>query len=227
MGKCSLLKRIVITNCNLEDVPPELGQLPNLWELNLSNNHLKSLPDELETLGSNLLNNKFSTLEIRLDFNLLSSIPACLARIPRLMNLSIRNNNLTTIPDDLENFPYLKFLDLFENNLKDLPDIISHWPNLWEIRLDKNPFEQVPSAIFKMPSIKRIFFYHCNIRSFPKNIELCPDIFKHFRELHLEYNPIKKIPKKIAPITFKGIPEPIDDEEDYDEEDYDEDYEEK
>ncbi|MHA2000705.1 MAG: hypothetical protein ACTSVU_01280, partial [Promethearchaeota archaeon] len=102
--------------------------------------------------------------------------------------------------------------------LKDLPDIISHWPNLWEIKLEKNPFEQIPLAIFKMPSIKIIYLLHCNIRSFPKNITVKPDFFEHFWELHLEYNPIKKIPKKFAHRTFKGIPEPIDDEEDYDEE---------
>jgi len=60
------LQRLSVTDNQLEDVPPELGQLSNLVELNLTRNKLISLPGRLyacrQLAGLYLARNRITNL---------------------------------------------------------------------------------------------------------------------------------------------------------------------
>src|SRR5688572_17393090 len=77
----------------LSNLPPEIGQLGNLWRLNLSDNQLTSLPAELGQLSN--LHMLF------LSGNELSSIPAEIANLNTLCALLLENNQLRELPNEL------------------------------------------------------------------------------------------------------------------------------
>ena len=88
-------------------IPPSLGILTNLWELDLSENRLSgTIPDALGNLASlevlDLSDNRFS-----------GEIPSSLGKLENLYALDLRNNRLEgQIPDKLAELPNLEELYL-------------------------------------------------------------------------------------------------------------------
>lgn len=80
------LETLYLSNQQLKSIPDEIGILINLTILNLSDNQLKSIPKEI----GNLIN---------------------------LTILNLSNNQLTNIPEDIGNLTKLEILDLSENQL--------------------------------------------------------------------------------------------------------------
>ncbi len=115
-------------------IPPQLGNLSNLEELDLDNNDLTgTIPPQLGNL-SNLE-------ELDLDNNRLTgSIPSELGNLSNLDDLDLDNNRLTgTIPPQLGNLSNLEELDLDNNRLTGtIPPQLGNLSNLEDLHLDNN-----------------------------------------------------------------------------------------
>ena len=112
-------------------IPPELGNLANLEVLNLQFNYLRgSIPNEL----GNLMNLR----ELRLEYNQLTGdIPPELGGLPNLEVLRLSGNDLGgSIPPELGNLSNLRELDLRGNQLTgDIPPELGNLPNLEKVYL--------------------------------------------------------------------------------------------
>jgi hypothetical protein len=86
--------------------------MSGLIELNLSNNHLSSLPLHLDTL----------TKLKRLDLanNQLTELPSNIGNSIDLVSLNLRGNQLTSLPNSISYLRELKSLDLSGNPISDL-----------------------------------------------------------------------------------------------------------
>ena len=86
-GRCDL------SNRELAALPPEIGQLTNLWELRLDGNQLTALPSEIGQL-TNLW-------ELRLDGNQLTALPPEIGQLTNLGTLGLDGNQLTALPPEI------------------------------------------------------------------------------------------------------------------------------
>ncbi|MYF61161.1 MAG: hypothetical protein F4179_05745, partial [Gammaproteobacteria bacterium] len=116
-------------------IPPELGNLGSLRELDLRNNDLtRSIPPELGGLASlehlNLTRNRFS-----------GAIPPELGGLGNLRQLYLGRNDLTgRIPPELGNLADLERLDLNSNKLSDrIPTELGQLANLTDLFLGGAP----------------------------------------------------------------------------------------
>ncbi|XP_067863954.1 fibromodulin a [Heptranchias perlo] len=118
------LTMLLLNDNQLEDIGGSLKVLKSLSFLDLSNNHLKKLPDELpDTLH-----------QLYLDFNHISTIPKeYFRKFPKLQYARISNNELTDkgIPLNTFNVSSLIELDLSHNKLQTIPPVNENLENLY------------------------------------------------------------------------------------------------
>jgi Leucine-rich repeat (LRR) protein len=138
----------------LDLLPPEIGLLTNLTELNLFRNKLSSLPHEiaeLKGLTTLVLEcNEFATFppealeltnlkELYLGENLLKSLPREIGKLSNLTYLNVRNNQLTSLPSEIGELKNLERLYLRHNQLNSLPSEIGTLTKLKSVWIGFNP----------------------------------------------------------------------------------------
>ena len=123
--------RLNLSHNNLTELPPEIGSLILLRDLDLSSNRLQKIDPAISTcirlrrlsLSNNELVGVPSELnacamleEINLTHNCLEEIPETLAKLPALSELRLDDNNLTQLPTNLSLMPTLSVLTCTNNN---------------------------------------------------------------------------------------------------------------
>ena len=190
-GQLAGSKRLKLA-CGLTQLPPEVLDLSDSLEiLDLSNNHLQSLPEDFARLQR--LKIAFFTNN---DFE---EIPAVLSQCPYLTMVSFKSNQLVTVgdralppsirwliltdnqieqlPASLGNMSQLQKLMLAGNRLQALPETLSACQNLELIRLSANQLPSLPSWLFALPRLAWLAFAgnpFCTIAASPK--QPLPDI---------------------------------------------------
>ncbi|XP_050157295.1 disease resistance protein RPV1-like isoform X11 [Malus sylvestris] len=173
------LKELNLKNCNLCEgaIPEDIGLLSSLETLNLSGNHLVSLPATISGL-SNLrdlhLENCslcegaipedigfLSSLEtLNLSGNHLVSLPASIGGLSKLRDLDMGNCSLCegAIPEDIGFLSSLETLNLSGNHFVSLPASISGLSKLQYFHLENcKRLQQLPA----IPDARRIGSFLC------------------------------------------------------------------
>lgn len=83
-SELSPLQSLTIKDCGLKALPPEIGRLGLLGEMNLDSNALEDLPSEFKYLHH--------LKRLNLDRNKLASFPSILTEMKSLKHLSLDNN---------------------------------------------------------------------------------------------------------------------------------------
>lgn len=123
----------------LTQFPREIFDLADTLEiLNLSGNHLSSLPDDLHRL-----------CRLRVLFcerNQFTELPACLGQCPSLTMLGFKGNLIETVPGAALP-PLLRWLILTDNRISELPSELGERPYLQKLMLAGNRLTQLPSSL--------------------------------------------------------------------------------
>jgi hypothetical protein len=153
---------------NLIVFPTEILSLAGTLEiLDLSNNQIKTLPDELKQLKKLKIifasNNHFETLPeclgqceslemIGFKANKIRHVPA--ESLPeKLRWLILTDNKITTLPDTLGERPRLQKLALAGNQLKQLPENLTQLINLELVRISANQLTECPDQLLALPKL--------------------------------------------------------------------------
>lgn len=171
-GQLAGQKRLNLS-CGLTEFPVDiLGLAESLEILDLSNNHLRTLPDEVAQLK-----------KLRIAFfnnNQFEAFPPVLAACPNLSMISFKgnqistlgeqvlsptirwliltNNRITALPAGIGKLSHLQKLMLAGNQLQSLPEELAACQNLELIRLAANRLETLPNWLLTLPRLSWLAF---------------------------------------------------------------------
>ena len=161
-GRATPVTHLDLRHCGLDEFPREILALADTLEmLDLSGNHLRSLPDDLPRLRALRIlfcsGNPFETLPavlgrcagldiIGFKANAIEHIPAD-ALPPDLRWLILSDNRIAQLPETLGACHRLQKLALAGNRLATLPASIARCERLELLRLSANRFEALADAL--------------------------------------------------------------------------------
>ncbi|HOW40693.1 MAG TPA: C10 family peptidase [Bacteroidales bacterium] len=173
-------------------LPAYLGNLTNLSFLNIEKNNFSgNLPATISGLtkltGFMINDNKFEgyvpagignmTLlkSLKLDNNLLTSIPDEIGLLVSLERFTADNNKLSgNLPDGIGNLTNLKYLSLNNNQIKGIPQSIGNLKKLEYLSLSLNQINAIPIELGGLASVQEIYFSGNKLSSLPFEISQLP-----------------------------------------------------
>jgi Leucine-rich repeat (LRR) protein len=111
--KAKQAKELYLIGKEIDNLPPEIGQLTNLTMLDLSLNRLSKLPPEIGQL-TNLT-------RLYLRRNQLRELPPEIRQLTNLTTLDLGNNQISALPPQLGKIPNLITLHLDDNPIQNPP----------------------------------------------------------------------------------------------------------
>jgi len=152
-------RRELKLSCGLTEFPLEILDLADSLEfLNLSNNHLSTLPDAFAQLKN-----------LRIAFfndNQFEEFPAVLAACPKLSMVSFKNNQIAAISEEAL-APTLRWLTLTHNHIAELPAAIGKLPKLQKLMLAGNRLRSLPRELAACKNLELIRIAANQLQEFP------------------------------------------------------------
>lgn len=172
-----------------------LQGLPNLQELHLSNNKLRTLPSGLfQDLP------KLHTLD--LTGNFLEDLPVeIFGKATSLKQLALSGNRLSTLrPLWFQDLQHLDFLDLSNNQLNDVPhSCFSKLENLTTLQLSQNSLRTLsPQMLDGLPKLEKLDLEGNQLQSIDNNTF---QAVSHLKFIFLQNNSLTNLPAG----TFKPL----------------------
>jgi len=161
------LTRLDLGNSDLLRLPPTIGQLKNLEELDLSFTiELSAISEEIGELA-NLRKLKLNCSGIGFR-----SIPSSIGKLKNLKELNLSyTENLTKLPDEIGDLESLQKLDLEDSGITSLPPSIGRLQNLEDLQLQwTEKLTSLPDEIGDLISLKSLDLRHSEVRSLPPSI---------------------------------------------------------
>lgn len=162
LNKLKIIKTLKIRGKDnyLIGLPPEIGYLHNLIEIDLTDCLLSKIPKEIGLLK------KLKKLE--LNSNLFSELPKEIGELSHLKQLDICYNPLLTeLPEEIGNLKSLEVLNAHHDNIQVIPKSISRLQSLKILNFDYNQLASVPDEICKLASLEIINLRHNQIKNLP------------------------------------------------------------
>lgn len=119
--------RLIICNCNLKIIPPEVSLLTGLKRLDLSGNQFTNIPESIC---------KLPNLEcLILNENLISKLPDLIGNLAKLTELQLQNNPIAILPGSLGNLTELKYLNTCNTDFVFFPSSLNNLNKLEKLDL--------------------------------------------------------------------------------------------
>ena len=142
-------------------------------------------------------NNRIDTLT--LDGRSVTTLPAVIGNITKLVYLDLNDNSLQSIPSEIGNCTDLVFFDISYNDLTSLPATIGQMTKLVFFNCLSNKISVIPAEIGSLVALDRLYFSNNKITSIPSEIGNLVNL----RRLYLEDNDITSIPSTVG--TMAGL----------------------
>lgn len=183
--KLHTVTNLDLSHLSLVVLPPEIGLLIGLQELNLQNNQLTKLPPEIGKLihlrGLNLGGNQFT------------EFPQEIGPLTNLEWLYLWCNQLRKLPPTIDLLINLRWLDLRRNQLTVLPSEIGKLTKLYWLHLSRNQLTALTPEIGKLVNLRYLFLEHNQLIMLPPAIDELDNLW-----LYLDDNPIAMAPPTIG-----------------------------
>ncbi|MBD1848755.1 leucine-rich repeat-containing protein kinase family protein [Leptolyngbya sp. FACHB-711] len=132
----------------LTEFPMEILELADSLEiLDLSNNHLKRLPDEFRQLKKLKI--------VFLSNNDFEEVPEVLSQCPQLSMVGFKSNRITALPENALP-PLVRWLILTDNRLQQLPASIGQLSRLQKLMLAGNELRSLPDELANCQNLELI-----------------------------------------------------------------------
>ena len=160
-----IVRRIDLSNQNLNEFPKEILILKNLEVLDLSNNQIKEIPSTISKLK------KLKVLTI--EKNNLKTLPESISELKNLERLLIKfNQNDFYFPISMPNLQKLKELQC--SNLSSFPSFIFNISTLEKIKIWSSNLTEVPTDINKLQNLKEICLQNNYLKTLPDELFMLP-----------------------------------------------------
>jgi internalin A len=175
-----------LSDKQLTELPPEIGQLRDLRYLDLSVNELTALPPEFSQLQSLAC--------LNLERNRLAAWPRELTQLRGLTELDLSYNRLTRLPPEIGQLRNLALLKLSDNELTALPPEIGELSSLNRLNLNYNQFRSLPPEIGKLFNLTELNVTDGQLTALP------PELFylRKLQNLYLAGNALTALRPEIA-----------------------------
>ncbi|CAN6582555.1 unnamed protein product [Malus baccata var. baccata] len=153
------LKKLNLKNCNHCEgaIPDDIGFLSSLERLNLSGNHLVSLPASIGGLS------KLQDLNLR-NCNLCEgAIPEDIGFLSSLVKLNLSGNHLVSLPASISGLSKLRDLHVGNCSLCEgaIPEDIGFLSSLERLNLSGNHFVSLPASIGGLSKLRYFHLENC------------------------------------------------------------------
>lgn len=175
----------------LEKIWEEVSSLPQLKELDLSQNDLTRLPEDWASLGQ--------LKQLKLSQNRLSELPNGLKELKELQDFELNLNSFQNFPEIIFQFKNLKILSLkntFDYAVQSLSKDWSSLENLEVLMLSDNNLSEGTflKSISALPHLKKLDLQQNKL----KELSELPHHFETLEELYLNNNQIVHFPEEIS-----------------------------
>ena len=178
---------------NLTKLPPEIGNLTALTELNLWDNKLSILPPEISNLTA--------LTYLNISYNQLTSLPPEIGKLNALTRLYLHNNQLSSLPPEIGKLKVLTDLDLRNNQLSNLPPEIGKLNELTKLSLWNNQLSSLPPEISKLNALTSLDLMDNLFSTLPTEIGK----LNALTSLDLDGNPLTSPPQEIVKQGTKAV----------------------
>lgn len=172
IGKLRQLKELNVFSNNLTSLPPEIAQLNQLKALDVGGNNLSTLPPEIFNLRQ--------LEELDIGFNKFRTLPPEIGQLRQLKKLYVEENEFSSLPPEIFQLRYLKKLYIGGSNLSTLPPEIGQLRQLEELSLQINDLNPLPSEIGQLKQLKKLIIDDDFLHYLPSTLLLNNDL-KIFR----------------------------------------------
>ena len=179
-----------LSGLGLTCLPPKLGQLAKLTELNLANNQLRSLPPELVSQLGGLT-------RLDLSHNPLASLPPALGQLTSLTLLYLTHTPLTSLPPELGQLANLTRLDLSHNPLRTLPAELGQLASLTRLDLSHNRLGTLPPELGRLAKLTRLYLSHNQLAALPPELGQLASLTR----LYLAHNRLSSLPPELGQLA--------------------------
>ena len=176
LGDIPNLQILNLTECNLAYIPPAVWKCVNLQRLDISRNKISTLYPEIGNLEK--------LQYLNLQQTNISTLPPEIAFCQDLEEVILWGNVIDSLPETLKEMPRLKTLNM--NNRSFCTVVDAYMDNL--LKKGQIQSEHIPSVLFEIPSLEVIDLEETKCNSLP---ETCVGIL---REFHIAKNYFNKVP---------------------------------
>jgi protein scribble len=184
--KLTQLRKLDISDNEIEKISSEIGNFINLVEFDCNRNDIQELPDSIKYCRN------LQVLDI--SNNPLQSLPSGLTQLKALTELTLNDLSLPYLPEDIGNLANLRSLQGRDNLLKTIPDSLCSMQKLESLDLGSNEIEEIPSLIGKLSNLKVLWLDLNQLKSIPTEI----GTLKKLQYLELSENMLETLPEDIS-----------------------------
>lgn len=109
--------------------------------------------------------------QIKIEQNIITSIPSTIGQFKSLTHLYLRNNKLTSIPPQIGDASRLSYLLLGNNRISKLPNEIGKLGSLIQLRIENNALTELPGEIGLLKNLTHLFLENNQLTHLPEEIK--------------------------------------------------------
>lgn len=202
------LRKLIIDECNLLQIPLEVLVFKKLENLSLSGNKIINIPNDINKLENlttlclmsneiTKISNEFYELKslktLNLSNNFLFELDKDIIRLTNLEELKVDRNKLETIPYYICELSELMLFSCNNNNVKNVCDELYDLFNLEELDLSNNKIINISHRIGDLANLKRLNLSNNLLKKIPKEIGKLINL----EILDISNNMIEELPPEI------------------------------
>jgi len=143
-------------------VCPELGSLPLLSYLNISENKLTEIDLGIERSATD------TSFTLKAHSNIIYQFPNSLLNIKSLIDLDLSDNSIKIIPPEIGELATLSYLNLSDNKISSIS--LKNLKSLQILKLNGNKLNFLPNDLCDLRNLRELEVSNNSLTSFPNNI---------------------------------------------------------